>query len=120
MVEASGASTPDDLAAAWDVFGRVPCVVETLLELDGEISVILARTHHDVAVLPVVENHHVDGILDLSVVPAVCGGRRRRAIDAALAWPTHCATSVCSPSMLRRRGRSVGERTAPGRTTAAT
>jgi 5-(carboxyamino)imidazole ribonucleotide synthase len=59
-----------DLVEAWDALGRVPCVVETLLELDAEISVILARTHNDVAVLPVIENHHVDGILDLSVAPA--------------------------------------------------
>ena len=61
-------------------------MVETLLELDSEISVILARTHNDMAVLPVVENHHVDGILDLSVVPArVPAVAAAEAVDAALA-----------------------------------
>jgi 5-(carboxyamino)imidazole ribonucleotide synthase len=57
-----------------------------MLELDAEISVILARTHNDVAVLPVVENHHVDGILDLSVVPArVPAVTLAEAADVALA-----------------------------------
>jgi 5-(carboxyamino)imidazole ribonucleotide synthase len=74
-----------DLAAAWDALDRVPCVVETMLELDAEISVILARTHNDVAVLPVVENHHVEGILDLSVAPArVPAVTIAEAVDAAL------------------------------------
>jgi len=34
---------PDHLAAAWDELGRVPCVLEERLVLDGEVSVILAR-----------------------------------------------------------------------------
>jgi 5-(carboxyamino)imidazole ribonucleotide synthase len=76
----------DGLISAWDALGRVPCVVETVLELDAEISVIVARTRDDVAVLPVVENHHVDGILDLSVAPArVPPVTAAEAIDVALA-----------------------------------
>jgi 5-(carboxyamino)imidazole ribonucleotide synthase len=74
------------LAAAWDMLDRVPCVVETLLELDAEVSVILARTRHAVTVLPVVENHHVEGILDLSVLPArVPAVAAAQAVDVALA-----------------------------------
>ncbi len=74
-----------DLVEVWDGLGRVPCVVETMLELDAEISVILARTHSDVAVLPVIENHHVEGILDLSVAPArVSGVTAAEAADVAL------------------------------------
>ena len=49
----------------------VPCVVETRVHLDVEISVLVARTADGRSVAyPVAENHHVDGILDLTVVPA--------------------------------------------------
>ena len=49
----------------------VPCIVETRVPLDVEISVIVARAAGgSVVAYPVAENHHVDGILDLTVVPA--------------------------------------------------
>jgi len=36
--------THDDLAAAWDSLGRVPCVLEQRMSLDRELSVVVART----------------------------------------------------------------------------
>jgi 5-(carboxyamino)imidazole ribonucleotide synthase len=49
----------------------VPCIVETRVPLDAEVSVIVARSAGgNVVAYPVAENHHVDGILDLTVVPA--------------------------------------------------
>jgi 5-(carboxyamino)imidazole ribonucleotide synthase len=49
----------------------VPCVVETRVPLDVEISVIVARSAGgSVVTYPVAENHHAGGILDLTVVPA--------------------------------------------------
>ena len=49
----------------------VPCIVEQRVPLDVEISVIVARTADGRTVTyPVAENHHADGILDLTVVPA--------------------------------------------------
>ena len=57
--------------AAWAELGGVPCVVESTLDLLTELSVIVARTPDGrEAAWPVAENTHVDGILDLSVVPA--------------------------------------------------
>ena len=57
--------------AAWSELGGVPAVVEVLLPLDTEVSVLIARTADGrTETWPVAENHHVDGILDLSVVPA--------------------------------------------------
>jgi 5-(carboxyamino)imidazole ribonucleotide synthase len=57
--------------AAWAELGGGPCVVEQLLALRTELSVIVARTRHgDTAYWSVAENTHVDGILDVSVVPA--------------------------------------------------
>jgi 5-(carboxyamino)imidazole ribonucleotide synthase len=57
--------------AAWAELDGVDCVVEQRLDLDTELSVIVARTAGgDVDAWPVAENRHVDGILDLSIVPA--------------------------------------------------
>lgn len=57
--------------AAWADLGGVVCVVEELLELRAEVSVLVARTADArVETWPVAENEHVDGILDVSVVPA--------------------------------------------------
>jgi 5-(carboxyamino)imidazole ribonucleotide synthase len=65
---ASGAAA---VAEAWHDLGGVPCVVEALLPLEVEVSVVVARgADGSTAAFDVAENHHVDGILDLSVVPA--------------------------------------------------
>ena len=56
---------------AYERFGGVPCILEARLDLECEISVVVARgADGDVATFPVAENCHVDGILETSVVPA--------------------------------------------------
>lgn len=53
-----------ELAAAWEQVGRVPCVLEKMLPLALECSVIVARSHDGHVVnLPVQRNLHRDGIL---------------------------------------------------------
>jgi 5-(carboxyamino)imidazole ribonucleotide synthase len=70
-----------EMRAAWRLLGSVPCVLETALELETEVSVVAARTAAGhVATYEVGENRHVDGILDLTVVPARLG---RRVADRA-------------------------------------
>jgi 5-(carboxyamino)imidazole ribonucleotide synthase len=60
-----------EMRAAWRLLGSVPCVLETVLDLQTEVSVIVARTAAGAfAAYPISENSHVDGILDLTVVPA--------------------------------------------------
>jgi 5-(carboxyamino)imidazole ribonucleotide synthase len=60
-----------EVLGAWADLGGVPCVVERRLDLLAELSVIVARTAGgDIAVYDVADNEHVDGILDLTVVPA--------------------------------------------------
>lgn len=60
-----------ELAAAWAELGSVPCVVEALLVLRTEISVVVGRSADGtMRTWPVAENTHVDGILDVSIVPA--------------------------------------------------
>lgn len=64
-------ATTDELRAAWEGVGRVPCVLEQRVPLDRELSVIVARRADGACVAyPVTENVHVEGILDVSVAPA--------------------------------------------------
>ena len=78
--------TPDDLAAAWQAMGYVPCVLERKSELRMELSVLLARGADGATALwPVVENRHINGILDLSIAPArIDAALAQRAREAAL------------------------------------
>ena len=56
---------------AWESFGRVDCVLEKMLALKTEVSVIICRNAAgDTAVFPVCENHHRSGILAYTVMPA--------------------------------------------------
>lgn len=51
--------------------GRVTCVLEKMLTLDMEVSVVLARAADGhVVTFPVAENQHTRGILDVSIAPA--------------------------------------------------
>ena len=60
-----------DLRRVFVEWKRVPCVLEELLALELEISVVLARADDGaVAVFPVAENRHARGILDVSIAPA--------------------------------------------------
>lgn len=63
--------TAAEVIAAHAALGHLPCVLERQLDLRLEVSVIVARTSKDrVTSFAVAENQHVNGILDLSVVPA--------------------------------------------------
>ncbi|MEZ5718730.1 MAG: 5-(carboxyamino)imidazole ribonucleotide synthase [Burkholderiaceae bacterium] len=58
-----------ELAAAWESVGGVPCVLEKMLPLALECSVIVARGHDGHVVnLPVQRNLHRDGILAVTEV----------------------------------------------------
>ena len=61
----------DDLAAAHAALGEVDCVLEQHIDLEREISVIVARTADGRSeAFPVAENEHRHGILHLARVPA--------------------------------------------------
>ncbi|MDP3226378.1 MAG: 5-(carboxyamino)imidazole ribonucleotide synthase [Acidovorax sp.] len=61
--------TPAELAAAWESVGNVPCVLEKMLPLALECSVIVARGADGATVhLPVQRNLHRDGILAVTEV----------------------------------------------------
>ncbi len=61
----------DEARHAFREFGEQMCVLEGLVALEQEISVVLARDDGGhCALFPVAENQHVNGILDMSIVPA--------------------------------------------------
>ena len=63
--------TPEEAQAAFAEMGGKPCVLERLLDLRTEISVIVTRAGLGEAVcFPIAENRHAGGILDVSIVPA--------------------------------------------------
>jgi 5-(carboxyamino)imidazole ribonucleotide synthase len=64
-------ATREQLAVAWDQLERVPCVLEQLMPLQAECSVIVARGGDGQMVnLPVQLNVHRDGILATTEVHA--------------------------------------------------
>jgi 5-(carboxyamino)imidazole ribonucleotide synthase len=65
LVRAAG-----ELSGAYARLGSQSCVLEELLDLEKEISVVVARgTDGRTVAYPVVENIHTNGILDISIVP---------------------------------------------------
>lgn len=61
----------EQLLQAWHAFACVPCVLEKKLDLAFELSAIIARGHDDaVNLLPIAQNRHDNGILQISIVPA--------------------------------------------------
>ena len=65
-------STRGELAAAWQTtLRRQPCVLEALVPIHRELSVVVARAADGAMVhLPVQQNLHRDGILAVTQVPA--------------------------------------------------
>jgi 5-(carboxyamino)imidazole ribonucleotide synthase len=64
-------NNPAELDRAFIGMNREPCVLEKLLPLESEVSVIVSRSFDgEVATFPVSENQHRNGILDISIIPA--------------------------------------------------
>ena len=78
--------TREELAAAWGELKRVPCVLEKMLPLAFELSVIVARSSSGATThFPLQRNLHRDGILAVTEVPApgVSAELAQAAVDAA-------------------------------------
>jgi 5-(carboxyamino)imidazole ribonucleotide synthase len=66
-----GTVTEEAILGAWQALGEGPGVVEQAVELQREISVMVARSPSgEVKVYPAAWNHHENQILDWSVIPA--------------------------------------------------
>ncbi len=78
------------VAAAFAEMGGELCVLESLLTLECELSVILGRSEGgEIAPYPVSENIHESGILAMSIVPArVAAALAENALEMAAAIAT--------------------------------
>lgn len=79
-------ATRVELASAWAALGGVTCVLEKMLPLAREISVIVARGRDgEIVHLPVQQNLHRNGVLAVTQVPApdVPAAIQQRAVDSA-------------------------------------
>ena len=66
-----GEVTEEEVRGAWEALGEGPGVVEKAVDLEREISVLVARSPSgEVKVYPAAWNHHENQILDWSVIPA--------------------------------------------------
>ncbi len=81
-------SSREDVRAAFDGMGQVTCLLEKMLPLAYEVSVLTARgVDGGSVVYPIAENVHRDGILFTTTVPGpnVSGECAKKAQDAATA-----------------------------------
>lgn len=106
------------LAAAWSQLGEVPCVLEKMLPLALELSVVVARNADgDVVRLPVQQNLHHNGILAVTQVPApdASPAIARQAADAAaaLAEAMHYVGVLCVEFFVLADGSLVANEMAP-------
>lgn len=64
-------TAPSEFQAAWQAVGEREAVLEAFVDFDREISVVAARgLNGDFIHYGATENHHRNGILDLSIAPA--------------------------------------------------
>ncbi len=76
----------EEALKAFTEFGGVPCVLEAMLDLKEELSVVLARgLDGQCAVFPVARNVHEQGILAVTTVDMQAAAMTARATEAALA-----------------------------------
>ena len=111
-------ATQAELVAAWSALGSAPCVLEKMLPLAFEISVIVARSAAGVVVhFPVQQNLHRAGVLAVTQVPApdVAQALQRDAIDAAqrLAATLDYVGVLCVEFFVLRDGSLVANEMAP-------
>jgi len=110
--------TRAELVAAWDELQHVPCVLEQMLPLAFEISVIVARARDGQLVhFPVQRNLHRDGILAVTTVPApgVSDALAAQAVDAAgrIAASLGYVGVLCIEFFVLQDGRLVANEMAP-------
>ncbi|MFZ4551987.1 MAG: 5-(carboxyamino)imidazole ribonucleotide synthase [Aquabacterium sp.] len=110
--------TRTELNAAWDELQRVGCVLEKMLPLAYEVSVIVARSQDGQVVhFPLQQNLHRDGILAVTTVPApnVTEAVSQQAYAAAhqIAASMQYVGVLCIEFFVLQDGRIVANEMAP-------
>ena len=110
--------TRAELLAAWDELQRVDCVLEKMLPLAYEVSVLVARGRDGQVVhFPLQQNLHRDGILAVTTVPAP--NVTEAVSQQAYAWSHQIAASMgyvgvlCIELFVLQDGRIVANEMAP-------
>jgi 5-(carboxyamino)imidazole ribonucleotide synthase len=110
-------SSLEEARAAYAKFGGEPCVLERLLSLELEISVVVARGFDgSVLTWPVAENQHAHGILDVSIVPARIApalAEQARAAAVNVATRLDYRGVLCVELFVLRDGRLLANEIAP-------
>ncbi|MBC7992617.1 MAG: 5-(carboxyamino)imidazole ribonucleotide synthase [Rhizobacter sp.] len=106
------------LDAAWAELKQVPCVLEKMLPLAYEVSVIVARgASGELVHFPLQQNLHRDGILAVTLVPApdVTPAVQQQAIAAAekIAATLHYVGVLCVEFFVLKDGSLVANEMAP-------
>jgi len=109
--------TLEDVRHAFIGLGRQPCILEKLLALELEVSVIVARGFDGHALSwPLAENRHTSGILDVSIVPARVSSamaETARAAAVSLAERLDYHGILCVEFFVLRDGRLLANEIAP-------
>ena len=112
-------ATRDELAAAWQsTLRRQPCLLEALVPIHRELSVVVARGADGAMVhLPVQQNLHRDGILAVTQVPAPDASpalqQQAAAAAAQLASDLHYVGVLCVEFFVTADGRLIANEMAP-------
>jgi 5-(carboxyamino)imidazole ribonucleotide synthase len=103
--------------AAWETLGAAPVVVERFLDLEAELSVLVARRPSgEMVVYPPSRNHHEHGVLAWSVVPSGLPGealREAERIARGIAEEARLEGLLCIELFLVRDGRVLVNELAP-------
>ncbi|MDE2593688.1 MAG: 5-(carboxyamino)imidazole ribonucleotide synthase [Burkholderiales bacterium] len=110
--------TRAELVAAWDELQRVGCVLEKMLPLAYEVSVLVARGRDGQVVhFPLQQNLHRDGILAVTTVPApsVSAEVSAQAYESAhqIASSMGYVGVLCVEFFVQQDGRIVANEMAP-------
>ena len=110
-------ATEASIVEAWQAIGARPAVVEQALDLDFEISVMAARNPSgEVRSYPAARNHHVNQILEWSVLPASIPAEleaRAEAMAAAIIAQIGIEGLLCVELFVTRQGELLVNELAP-------
>lgn len=110
--------TLEEALAAFQDFKQAECVLEAMLPLDSELSVVMARgMDGQTVVFPSARNEHRDGILAVSTVDAISAATPQavKAAEAAvtIAQALHYVGVLCVEFFILRDGSLVANEIAP-------
>ncbi|MBL0172937.1 MAG: 5-(carboxyamino)imidazole ribonucleotide synthase [Gemmatimonadaceae bacterium] len=110
-------SAPDQASSAWQALGERTCLVEQRVDIDYEISVLVARRPSGAtAVYPPSRNHHTNGILTWAVAPATIADRmttRAQTLAVAIAERIDVVGVLAVECFVTREGELLVNELAP-------